>query len=135
MAYQLSLNRQISLNRRIMRTILVIEDNIDALELLASWIRNVFKEFAHTACNVKEAVGALEKHHFDIIICDYEMPDGTGADVLRYLRQHQIMTPTILFSAHSDLSMELESPLSHVIRDKDYTKLFSILKEFKEVPS
>lgn len=41
-----------------------------------------------------------------MIICDYEMPEGTGADVLRYLRQNQTMTPTILFSAHSDLSME-----------------------------
>lgn len=116
-----------------MRTILVIEDNIDALELLANWIRNVFKGHAYTACNVREALETLGAHSFDLIICDYEMPDGTGEDVLRYLRQHQIVTPTILFSAHSDLSMELESPLSHVVRDKDYTKLFEILKEFQSV--
>ena len=112
-----------------MKTILVVEDNIDALELLASWIRNVLKGHAYTACNVREAIEILGTHSFDMIVCDYQMPDGAGADVLRYLRQHQIMTPTILFSAHSDLSMELESPLSHIIRDKDYVKLFSLLKE------
>ena len=53
-----------------MKTILVIEDNIDALELLASWIRNVFKGVAYTACNVREALEVLGSHQFDIIICD-----------------------------------------------------------------
>ncbi|MGE3610302.1 MAG: response regulator [Bacteriovoracaceae bacterium] len=113
-----------------MKTILVIEDNIDALELLASWIRNIFKGVAYTACNVREALEVLGSHQFDIIICDYELPDGTGEDVLKHLRQQKIVTPTILFSAHSDLSMEITEPLSHVISDKDYARLFTILKEF-----
>lgn len=31
-----------------MKTLLVVEDNIDALELLASWIRNKLKGHAYT---------------------------------------------------------------------------------------
>lgn len=35
---------------------------------------------------------------FDLILCDLRMPLKTGIDVLRYMKEHQILTPTIMIT-------------------------------------
>lgn len=112
-----------------MKFILVIEDFIEAQDIITNWIENTLKGRAYRATNVKEAISLLAKNHFDVIICDYQLPDGNGEEILTFLRQSGIQTPTILFSSHADLSMNIVKPLVHIINDKNFFKLFDFIEK------
>lgn len=111
-----------------MKSILVIEDFPDSQDIITNWIEKTLKGKAYGVATVKDAINFLKQNSFDVIVCDYELPDGNGEEVLAFLRQNKIQTPTILFSAHSDLSITIESPLIHIINDKSFFKLFDFIE-------
>ena len=46
-----------------------------------------------------KAIEILKTLSFDLILTDYEMPQGTGLDLLEYMEKHGIKTPTIMITA------------------------------------
>lgn len=115
-----------------MKSVLVVEDSIDAQEFIIDWITFTLKGKPNVAATVRGAIDLLLQNNFDVIICDYQLLDGTGEEVLSYLRQHQIQTPTILFSGNSDLKIEVKGPLISVIKDKNYLRLFDVVLNLNE---
>lgn len=111
-----------------MKSVLVVEDFIDTKDIITNWIEKTLKGQAYSAITVKVAINLLEKNKFDLIVCDYELPDGNAEEIFAYLRESKIQTPTILFSARHDLSMDIVSPLVHIIKDKDFFKLFDFIE-------
>jgi CheY-like chemotaxis protein len=67
-------------------SILIADDAPDVCSLLSHWLRN-----HHTACvhSGAEAQTALSLLHFDLVITDVMMPDVSGLDVIRRLKQTQ----------------------------------------------
>lgn len=67
-------------------SILVADDAPDVCSLLTHWLRN-----HHTACvhSGAEALTALSLLHFDLVITDVLMPDVSGLDVIRRLKETQ----------------------------------------------
>ncbi|HZZ43966.1 MAG TPA: ATP-binding protein [Tepidisphaeraceae bacterium] len=65
-------------------SILLVEDHRDTALLLARLLR---KRGHHvtTASSVADALSAAQSSHFDIVISDLGLPDGSGADVMRGL--------------------------------------------------
>jgi len=111
-----------------MKSILVIEDSIDLQDLITNWIKDTLNVKAFSAMTVKDAINFLSQNKFDVIICDFQLPDGNGNEILSFLRQNKIQTPTIVFSAHSDLSTEVIPPVVQVIKDKSFSKLFDFIE-------
>ncbi|MEJ6006931.1 response regulator transcription factor [Paucibacter sp. AS339] len=63
----------------------IAEDDPDQLELLSLWLRDA----QHTVqgYGTRAAfIEALPKEHFDMLLIDWMLPDGTGADVLQWTR-------------------------------------------------
>jgi len=60
----------------------------------------------HTAGNVDEALEALDRNHFDLVVCDYRMPGKTGIDLLIELRRVQSSVPVLMISAYADALVE-----------------------------
>lgn len=110
-----------------MRSVLIVKDFKDNREIIVSWIQKSLKCRTFEALTVADAIKRLELIKFDVIICDYELPDGTGEVIFDYMRHNKIRTPTILFTAHTEISVQIEVPLVHVIKDKNYRKLFDYL--------
>nr|BFD64536.1 hypothetical protein BdHM001_32170 [Bdellovibrio sp. HM001] len=111
-----------------MKSVLVIEDFLDTKDIITNWIEKTLKGQANSAITVKAAINLLDKNSFDLIICDYELPDGNAEKILAHLRQNKVQTPTILFTARHDLSMDMVSPVVHIIKDKDFFKLFDFIE-------
>ena len=83
-----------------MRKILVVDDNLDYLELLASVLGKYFE--VHEATGVKDALRVLGDKEIEAICSDYNMRDGTGLDLLEKVRQKGITIPILLMSGDGD---------------------------------
>jgi len=66
--------------------ILLVEDHPDTMECLTK----LLKKWGHTvtpAENVKKAQDMADKQEFDLLISDLGLPDGSGLDVLRHVKE------------------------------------------------
>ncbi|MEN1967611.1 response regulator [Lentibacillus sp. N15] len=91
------------------KEILVVDDQPGIRLLLGEVFAN---EGYHvvTAETGKEALDKLHQKTFDLIVLDYKLPIIDGAEVLRRLKQDEIMTPAIIMSG-------LAEELANVPRD------------------
>ena len=81
-------------------SILLVEDHADSLDLLARLLRRC-GHTVQTARRVDEAVGAVARDRFDILVSDIGLPDGCGTEVMRAIRSAQ-GTPGIALTGHGE---------------------------------
>ena len=77
--------------------VLVVEDHDDSREML----EHLLLAHGHTvagAATCQEARATAAAKPFDMLICDIDLPDGDGVDLMRTLRREYLMT-TIALSA------------------------------------
>lgn len=55
----------------------------------------------HEAGSGREALALMRGHHWDAVILDLSLPDGSGLDVLKRVRQIQPLVPVLILSIHS----------------------------------
>ena len=89
------------------RTILCIEDDPDTCEFLAILLNEFRFEFTHT---VKNALPKLETEKHDLYILDNWLPDGSGIELCRTIRDRFPMTP-IVFTSGSTTQSEIVEAL------------------------
>jgi CheY-like chemotaxis protein len=66
-------------------TVLVIEDHPDSRELLTQVLKSLRARVV-AARNIAEAEHHVGLYRIDLIICDMKLPDGTGLDFIRWVR-------------------------------------------------
>jgi DNA-binding NtrC family response regulator len=62
-------------------------------------IQKVLEREGHlveTAGNVDGALEALDRSHFDLVVCDYRMPGKTGVDLLVELKNRRSQVPVLM---------------------------------------
>lgn len=79
-------------------SILIADDAPDVCTLLSHWLRA-----HHTACvhSGADALTALTLLHFDLVITDIHMPDVSGLEVIRQLKQSQPWVKVLAISGGS----------------------------------
>ncbi|MFP8966718.1 response regulator [Pokkaliibacter sp. CJK22405] len=91
----------------------------------ASFIRDLVKRVVrtklpgievHEAAHGKQALQLLNKTAFDIILCDWEMPEMTGLDVLKWVRAQESYkaVPFIMVTSRIDKEYVVEAVQSGV---------------------
>lgn len=78
--------------------LLIIEDD----KLLADYVRLAMKEDGHAvdlALSGDEGQTLAMVHDYDVIILDHFLPERSGLDVLRHLRQRGKTTPVLMLTA------------------------------------
>ncbi len=69
-----------------MEKVVVIDDDDGLLHFLSRFFQR--KHFAVTACrNAREAVEAISRETFDLIMLDYKMPEINGLDALVQIKE------------------------------------------------
>lgn len=76
--------------------VLVAEDTKVMRTLEVSILKNLGVTQIDEAADGIEARRLLQKHHYEMVLCDWEMPEVTGLDLLRQIR-HNISTRDIAF--------------------------------------
>jgi CheY-like chemotaxis protein len=79
-------------------SILIADDAKDVCSLLSHWLRE-----HHTACvhTGSDALTALSLLHFDLVITDIHMPDMSGFEVIRRLKDSQPWVKILAISGGS----------------------------------
>ena len=85
-----------------MYRVLHIEDDGDYADVVQIHLRRRSEKTGNggfgfdTAPTLKDAVDTACRGDYDCILCDYQLPDGTGLDVLRAVRRTGRRMPFIL---------------------------------------
>lgn len=114
---------------------LMIEDNPTAAEMLTLLMKD-YEEFQETVitCDLKEGIKAVLTHKPDLIFLDVELPDFTGFDFIKSLRNHLQELPEIIMStAHEKyaLSAVNEEILYYLLKPVDPDELFNAINKFR----
>lgn len=120
--------------------VLYVDDNRDACELAAA----VFN-YSDSGCVVvaaesaDEALLLIEKEPFDIYIFDYFLPEMSGVELCRYIRQFDSDTPILFFSAMARTADVTEAMAAgadkYLFKPNDLDKLPRTVKRFLDEQS
>jgi len=86
--------------------IAIIDDDPSVLMALTRALR-VQGLQTRTYASAKEFVAAMDSGLPACLIVDLQMPDMSGLDLLQYLRQQETHIPSIVITAHGDVSMRV----------------------------
>ena len=99
-------------------SVLLIEDDPGTLRSLARLLR-LWKYQVTTADCAVAALAASASRHFDLIVSDVGLPDGTGPAILPQLRQTNDVPAIAIsgFGTHRDIRTSLDAGFSdHLIK-------------------
>ena len=80
------------------KTILVVDDDKFVLEIIKDFLCNSYQVF--TASMGYEALRIIHDHSIDLLTVDFMMPEMTGFDLLREIRQFNETLPYIVISGY-----------------------------------
>ncbi len=81
-------------------TILVVDDEVRSVEALRRILEDEFDVF--TATSVEEARALLQREWVQIILCDQRMPDMTGVEFLKQVREEWPEVIRMIISGYAD---------------------------------
>lgn len=77
---------------------LYVDDNLDYRTLITRSLEQIGIKTL-TASSGNEAISLIRAgHSFDLIVSDYKMPDGNGAELFAFLKQNNIFSLFILYT-------------------------------------
>jgi len=88
--------------------ILIVEDEKKFLDIL----QRSLKSEGYTVDGVgtaADAVDYLKSYHYDMVILDLQLPDGTGNGLIRRLRESGHTMPVLVLTARSELESKVEN--------------------------
>lgn len=114
--------------------LLLVEDHGDTSRTLARLLRS--SGFTVVAANnVADAVAAIEKDHFDVLVSDLGLPDGDGFEIMRAMRARHIV-PGIAMSGYGmedDIRRSNEAGFTeHLVKPISLPHLISAIRRVIE---
>jgi len=112
--------------------ILLVEDHTDSRNVLSNLLTHCGHEVA-TAATVREALLLLDNLHFDVLVSDIGLPDGTGLDLVVEAKKRQPWRKTVALTAHGQ-AKEKEQGLragfdEYLTKPFDFHRLRTLLSQ------
>ncbi len=89
-------------------SLLLVDDDKHILESMAGWLREQ-GYVVETANSRASAVAALEKKPFEIALCDIQLDDGDGFEILTWARKNRPETTVILLTGYGSVETAVEA--------------------------
>jgi len=91
-----------------MKKIMVVDDE-ESVRVILKQLLEQGGYAVETAKDGKEALGILEKGHFDMLVTDINMPEMNGVELLSKTREKFPMLPVIFITAYGKDKVILEA--------------------------
>jgi Response regulator containing CheY-like receiver domain and AraC-type DNA-binding domain len=120
-----------------MLKLLVVDDEVIAIDGIKSAIRwdDLGIEF-FSAYNIRQAKEIFMKTNIDIMLCDIEMPQGNGLELLAWVRENSPQTQSFILTCHADFNYAKQAikfgSLDYILKPISYSELESIIVKTKE---
>ena len=89
------------------RRILVVDDDRIVLDSIGEFLR--LEGFdVETASDAKDALQRLERQFFNIVFTDINMPDVSGTEVIKYVRQHHSDAVVVVITGYGTIEGAVE---------------------------
>ncbi|KRF10242.1 hypothetical protein ASG89_01535 [Paenibacillus sp. Soil766] len=87
-----------------MLQLLVVDDEIHAVRGIKAGVQWDLLGFSmvHEAFNIRQAKEIFETQKIDILLCDIEMPEGDGFQLLTWVKEHSPDTESLFLTCHAD---------------------------------
>ncbi|HEX2946174.1 MAG TPA: response regulator [Clostridia bacterium] len=94
-----------------MYRLLIVDDEIPAVEGIKAGVEWGKFEISEvwTAYNSRQAKEIFEAHSIDLMICDIEMPQGNGLELLAWVKEYYEVTKCIFLTCHADFKYAKEA--------------------------
>lgn len=91
--------------------LLLVDDEVHAVEGVKADLEQMELQIGelYVAYNAKQAKDVLEREHIDIMICDIEMPQESGLELARWVKEQQVHVVTIFLTSHADFRYAKEA--------------------------
>ena len=90
--------------------VLLVDDDPSLADLMANQLGELREEFSiRVETDPNEALEAVDDGGIDCVVSDYHMPEMTGLELLRYVRQMEPDIPFILFTARGSEEIASEA--------------------------
>ena len=125
-----------------MYNILIVDDEPLALRGITAGV-DFSKLGFHSVCtalNSEEAKLQFAQKHFDLLLCDIEMPGDSGLDLAQWVNDHYPGTVIIFLTAHADFSYAQDAvrlmAFRYLLKPISYPELEQILSQaLQRLPS
>lgn len=86
--------------------LLVVDDEVLETEYLLTLLQKVPYSFRNisVAFSMEMAKDILKNHPVDLILCDIEMPQGSGLDLLRWVREQALPAEALIITCHPEFT-------------------------------
>lgn len=90
-----------------MKKVLVIDDDTFMCDLLVNHLKqNGFD--AQGTYTGKNGIKMVESSHFDIVLCDFRLPNTDGYEVLQQIKSKKPLLPVIIMTAYAEVKMAVK---------------------------
>jgi len=118
--------------------VLIVDDEIHSIRGVqagVNWEKHDITS-VYTANNLRQAQEVFLNHKVDLLLCDIEMPKGSGLDLLKWVRENYIETEAIFLTCHSDFiyakkALQLKS-FNYLLKPVDYQELEDVIHDALE---
>ena len=115
--------------------LLIVDDEESAILAVkkgVNWDQLAFNHI-YTASNILEAKEQLEVHTVDVLLCDIEMPKGSGLELLAWINVHNPSICTLFMTCHAEFSfvqqaMHLGS-FEYILKPLQFDQLEKVIKK------
>ncbi|HPJ52809.1 MAG TPA: sigma-54 dependent transcriptional regulator [Flavobacteriales bacterium] len=87
--------------------LLVVDDDADLCQLISGFLgRKGYR--VTTAGRRSAALEALERHTFDLVLCDHRLPDADSLEMMDHFRNQAPGVPVIVITGYSDVRVAVD---------------------------
>lgn len=90
-----------------MKKILVIDDDSYICNLLVNYLSQKGYKADGTISGVN-GMKRIEKEKFDVVMCDYRLPETDGLSILQHIKTHKPDLPVVIMTAYSDVKVAVQ---------------------------
>lgn len=88
------------------QSVLIVDDELIVVQNIRDNIRweTIGIDTVYTALSLVQAQEVFRSHPVDVMVCDIEMPEGNGIELMAWVREHFPQTVTLFLTCHEDFS-------------------------------
>ncbi|MFB9330871.1 helix-turn-helix domain-containing protein [Paenibacillus aurantiacus] len=112
-----------------MLQLLIVDDEVHAVRGIRAGVQWEELGFSgiHEAYNIRQAKEIFSAHKIDILICDIEMPEGDGFQLLAWVNEHSPETESLFLTCHADFKYAQQAiqlgSLDYMLKPVRFTEL------------